>query len=201
MDKKIWDLRGGGGNYQDPEIEYPEIVHLDDASDFNSIIHKNVLISFAVGGYMADSMRDIQYYHNSSVMAEYHRKKNPKPPLILYHHVVIPKKSKLIEIHIDNICLDRNIANMLNLRNEIIDMITPPINKTVGDEYVLYFINTYGINSYEYEYKIKCLCDNNNVNIHFLEKPINIPHIDGYDKSVLDNHDAKIIQNVFKILS
>ncbi len=100
--QNLWKLRGK--NYNDPDIKYPKTVHLNSASEFSSSTHKNVLISFAAGGSVGDSMWDIQYYHNSSVLSEYRDKKNPKPPLILYHHVIIPKESKIIELYCGNHC-------------------------------------------------------------------------------------------------
>jgi hypothetical protein len=180
--KNLWSQRGK--NYEDPMIEYPHTVHLNSLSDFDSRSHRDVLISFPPGGSVGDSTWDIQYYHNSSVLAEYHDKKHPNPPLILYHHIIIPKKSKMIEIYVGDNCLTRESVSMLESRDIIMNIITPPINKIIDNEHVLYFIDTYGLNSYDdmYKNKIKCLCDGNEVVIHFLEKPVDLPHIDGYDR-------------------
>lgn len=72
--------------------------------------------------------------------------------------------------------LDKYCVSDLDMRNEVCDLLTPDISHIgIPDNHKLYFINTYGFDSYEKiitgsidkKIRIKCLCDDVETEIHF----------------------------------
>lgn len=169
--RKLWDERGK--NYIDKSVRIPEIVTLDSQDDYKNE-YDDKIITYSTGD--VGNWR----YHNDRVWHNYYKKRNPEPPLIIYHYIIIPKDSKEICIYVNDLILDKYCVFGLDMRNEVCELLTPDISHvSIPDNHKLYFINTYGFDSYEKiitepnekKIRIKCLCDDVETKIHFTRIP------------------------------
>jgi hypothetical protein len=165
--RKLWRERGE--NYVDKSVRMPDIITLESRDDYKDE-YSNKIITYPTGEVGEWS------YHNGRVWHDYYKRRNPKPPLIIYHYIIIPKDTREICIYIDDMLLDKYYVRDLYMRNKVCELLTPDISHvTIPTDHELYFINTYGFDSYEKiiagsiekNIRIKCLCDDVEIEIHF----------------------------------
>ena len=152
-------------------IEYPQTICLSTLDEYNYEAYANVIVKFLLNE-VSDKEFNVQRMHNLHVLAEYNRKMYPHQILELSHFVLVHNDFECIDIYIDDHPVVKYTHSYLARRDNlwIIRLSKIPI-VIVPDNYVMYFIDTYGINSYNDKlldgHQIKCLCDGKETKICF----------------------------------
>ena len=134
------------------DVLYPQTIKLNNASEFCSIKHKDMIIDFKPGGKVGDAEWRTQYMHNMAVYTRYNenKQKKEKPENIFYApetYIKIPKSdiSDIINIseYYDKKLLNRVDFIMLDLVQEMYDIKPPFTDIETNTQTNIYFIKIY----------------------------------------------------------
>jgi len=144
---------------------YPNEVHINNASEFDTIKHKDVLIIFPAGGKVGDAEWKLQYYHNSTILHKYYvQLKQPTiaPTTFIYlkNHVQNLYQKFTIEIMCDNMLVSKYESEWINIIIETGYDIIPPIQSCYDKKYIMFIPEIINPN-----YKVFLCIDNKRIPI------------------------------------
>lgn len=140
------------------EPKSPKVARFKTTDEYDFIKHQDVLIEFPPGGSIGDHYWNIQYLHNSSVLAEYYFKKTQIAPIKLHTYVMVPDYSFIIQLYsksCNGLMCEYNIQSLI-MHYSLSPPITPQIDLSIiPDDHELWFIDTFDLDINE----LICVCD------------------------------------------